>query len=304
MKLPLTLKRVAKATESRRPQTPQRPYPYDEIEVTYENKADGVTLAGALTLPRSKGPFPVALLISGSGPQDRDETLLGHKPFLVLADHLTRRGIAVLRVDDRGVGGSTGKVRDATSADFARDVLGGVEFLKSRKDVNAAQIGLIGHSEGGIIAPLVASRSKDIAFIVMLAGTGLPGDEVLYAQGEAILKVAGADAEQLAREKALQQRMFTLLRAEKDPAVAEKKLRAALEELTAKLSKEEQKRRWRRCRFWRARSRWCSRRGFVISWTTTPDRRCARRAVPCWPSTATRTCRWTPRRTCKRSKPP
>jgi pimeloyl-ACP methyl ester carboxylesterase len=235
---PLMLKRVAKPTEARRPQVPQKPYPYDEIEVAYENKTDGIKLAGTLTVPRSKGPFPAVLLITGSGPQDRDETILGHKPFLILADYLTRRGIAVLRVDDRGVGGSTGNIKNATSADFANDVVAGVEFLKARKEINAAQIGLIGHSEGGIIAPLVASRSKDIAFIVMLAGTGLPGDEILYLQAAAILKVAGATDAQLAQQKAVQQRIFAVVRAEKDKTLAEKKIRAALEEA---LRKEEQK---------------------------------------------------------------
>jgi uncharacterized protein len=236
---PLTLKRVAKARESRRPQTPQKPYPYDEIEVAYENKRGGIQLAGTLTIPRSQGPFPVVLLITGSGPQDRDETIFGHKPFLVLADYLTRRGIAVLRVDDRGVGGSTGNVHDATTADFADDVLAGVEYLKGRKEINAMQIGLIGHSEGGIIAPLVASRSRDIAFIVMMAGTGLPGEEILYLQAAAILKSAGADAERLARQKAIQERMFAVLRQEKDNTAAEKKIRAAMEDLLSKLGKED-----------------------------------------------------------------
>src|SRR5262249_30057916 len=153
------------------------------------------------TVPRSGGPFPAVLLITGSGAQDRDETILGHKPFLVLADYLTRRGIAVLRVDDRGVGGSTGKTSEATSADLADDVLARVGVLKGRQEINPSQIGLIGHSEGGIIAPLVASQSRDVAFIVLMAGTGLPGDEILYLQAAAILKVAGADAEQLAEQK-------------------------------------------------------------------------------------------------------
>jgi pimeloyl-ACP methyl ester carboxylesterase len=236
---PLNLKRVAKATESRRPQTPRPPFPYDAVEVTYENAKASVKLAGTLTLPRGTGPFPVALLITGSGPQDRDETLFGHKPFLVLADYLTRRGIAVLRVDDRGVGDSTGKVSDATTADFAEDVEAGIAFLKSRKEIDPARIGLIGHSEGGIIGPLVASRSKDVAFIVMLAGTGLPGEDVLYAQGAAVLKAVGADAAALARQKKLQERMFAVLRQEKDPAVAEKKLRAAIAEVASSLGKGE-----------------------------------------------------------------
>jgi pimeloyl-ACP methyl ester carboxylesterase len=236
---PLTLKKVAKARETRRPQTPRQPYPYDEIEVAYDSTQAGIKLAGALTVPRSGGPFPAVLLISGSGPQDRDETLFGHKPFLVLADHLTRHGIAVLRVDDRGVGGSTGKTSEATSADFAADVLAGVAFLKGRKEIDPSRIGLVGHSEGGIIAPLVAGRSRDVAFIVLLAGTGLPGEEVLYLQGAALLKVAGADAEGLARQKAIQQRIFEVIRAEKDNAVAEKKIRAALDEYLSRLSKEE-----------------------------------------------------------------
>src|SRR5262245_15362692 len=238
---PLALKKVAKAKETRRPQTPRKPYPYEEIEVAYENKKGGVKLAGALTVPRSRGPFPAVLLITGSGAQDRDETILEHKPFLVLADYLTRRGIVVLRVDDRGVGGSTGKTSEATSADLADDVLAGVELLKGRKEINACRIGLIGHSEGGIIAPLVASRSGDVAFIVLLAGTGLPGDEILYLQAAAILKLAGADADLLAKQKAVQERIFALVRKEKDNAVAEKRIRATVEEYISQLTKEEKK---------------------------------------------------------------
>ncbi|MGI8732055.1 MAG: alpha/beta hydrolase family protein [Pyrinomonadaceae bacterium] len=141
MTLPLTLNRVDKApAASLRPQEPKKPYPYDEEEVSYENKRDGVRLAGTLTLPRAKGPHPVVLLITGSGQQDRNEAMLGHKPFLVLADYLTRRGIAVLRVDDRGVGGSTGResLDKATSENFAADVLAGITFLKSRKDQPSA----------------------------------------------------------------------------------------------------------------------------------------------------------------------
>ena len=131
--VPLTFRRVDKVeVAAPRPQEPKKPYPYTEEEVVYENKAGGSKLAGTLTLPPGKGPFPAVLLITGSGQQDRDEALLGHRPFLVLADHLTRKGIAVLRVDDRGVGGSTGDVKNATSEDFAGDVLAGVEFLKAR----------------------------------------------------------------------------------------------------------------------------------------------------------------------------
>jgi uncharacterized protein len=182
---PLVLTRVkdAAALEVQRPQNPVRPLPYREEEVSYENKAQGDTLAGTLTIPEGKGPFTAALLITGSGPQDRDESLLGHKPFLVLSDWLTRRGIEVLRVDDRGVGKSTGVFGTATTADFATDVEAGVAFLKTRPEVNAKKIGLIGHSEGGVIAPMVAARNADVGFIVMLAGSGVPGDQILVEQG-------------------------------------------------------------------------------------------------------------------------
>jgi len=192
---PLVLKRIEKAAEVRRPQEPKKPYPYKEEEVVYENKEAGITLAGTLTLPRQECPFPAVLLISGSGPQDRNETLLGHRPFLVLADYLTRRGIAVLRVDDRGVGESTGNISQATSEDFATDVLAGIEYLKNRKEINPMQIGLIGHSEGGFIAPMVAVQSPDVAFIVLMAGTGLTGEEILYLQGELMARAEGASEE-------------------------------------------------------------------------------------------------------------
>jgi pimeloyl-ACP methyl ester carboxylesterase len=222
---PLTLKRVARPTMLNRPQEPKPPFPYDEEEVSYENKRDGVKLAGTLTLPRGKTSFPAVILITGSGPQNRNEELLGHKPFLVLADYLTRQGVAVLRVDDRGVGGSTGSVPNSTSENFAADVLAGIEFLKGRRGINPKQIGLIGHSEGGLVAPMVASQSNDVAFIVLLAGPGLPGEEILYAQGALILKANGASAEALAKQWATQEMMFTILKQEKDNAAAEKKIR-------------------------------------------------------------------------------
>ena len=239
---PLNLKRVEKAPEPVvRPQEPKKPYPYDEEEVTYENKTGGVKLAGTLTLPRAKGLFPAVLLITGSGPQDRNEALLGHKPFLVLADHLTRKGIAVLRVDDRGVGGSTGSVSTSTSEDFAGDVLAGVEFLKTRKEINPKQIGLIGHSEGGLVAPMAAAKSVDIAFIVMMAGPGLIGEEILYLQGALIAKANGAPDEAVAKSRANQQAIFTVVKEEKDNASAEKRIRESVARMTAELTEEQKK---------------------------------------------------------------
>src|SRR5659263_6455 len=227
---PIVLKREGKAIEIRRPQEPEKPYPYNEEEVVYDNRNAKVKLAGTLTTPGSSGPFPAVVLISGSGPQNRDEELLGHRPFLVLADNLTRRGIAILRVDDRGVGRSTGNFSLATSEDFAGDVLAGVEYLKSRKDIDPKQIGLIGHSEGGMIAPMVATRSQDVAFIVMMAGPGLIGEELLYLQGEKIFSAEGLDNESIVRNRDIQSRMFAIVKQEPDKAVAEKELIAILNE--------------------------------------------------------------------------
>ena len=240
--LPLTLKRTTKPIgKVLRPQEPTKPYPYDEQEVAYDNKAGGVHLAGTLTLPKEKGPFPAVLLITGSGPQDRNEALMGHKPFLVLSDYLTRRGIAVLRVDDRGVGGSTGSVSTSTAEDFAADVLAGVEFLKSRKEINPSQIGLIGHSEGGIVAPLAASKSKDIAFIVLMAGTGLTGEEILYLQAALIEKAGGASDEAIATNNKVQRAMFTIVKEEKDNAAAEKRMKENLTNMMAGFTEEQRK---------------------------------------------------------------
>lgn len=242
LQIPLNLKRVDKLTELKRPQEPKPPFPYREEQVTIKNdKAADVTLAGALTMPNGAGPFACAILITGSGPQDRDESLLGHKPFLVLSDYLTRRGIAVLRCDDRGVAKSTGKFAEATSADFATDVEAQIAYLKTRKDIDGMKIGLIGHSEGGLIAPMIAARSKDVAFIVMLAGPGLSGEAILLLQGQAILKAMGATPDRLELQKTLQVRIFKIIAEEKDNAEAEKKLRKVVEEEFAKLPEAERK---------------------------------------------------------------
>ena len=161
---PLVLTRGA-AAELKRPQNPVKPYPYRDEDVTYENTSAGITLAATLTIPAGPGPFPAVLLITGSGAQDRDESLAGHRPFLVLADYLTRRGIAVLRADDRGFGKSGGNFAAATTADFATDAEAGVAYLRTRREVDAKKIGVIGHSEGGVIAPMVAARDRGIGSI-------------------------------------------------------------------------------------------------------------------------------------------
>jgi fermentation-respiration switch protein FrsA (DUF1100 family) len=238
--LALAFKRVEKVETLNRPQNPKPPYPYDAQDVTYETKT-GIKLAGTLTLPRGLGPFPAALMITGSGPQDRDEALLGHKPFLVIADYLTRRGIAVLRVDDRGVGGSTGNSTRETLDDMAGDVLTGVEYLKGRKEIDAKHIGVIGHSEGGLVGPAAAVRSADIAFVIMLAGTGVPGEEVLKLQGEAIIRASGGSDAKVVQEHAMQDMIFRVLRSEKDDNAAVEKMMAEWGEIKAKLTEAERK---------------------------------------------------------------
>ncbi len=239
LSFPLVLKRTDEAPKLHRPQEPKKPYPYIEEEVSYENAAAGITLAGTLTLPRPGGPFPAVLLISGSGAQDRNETVAGHRPFLILADFLTRKGIAVLRVDDRGVGGSTGNTLEATSEDFAGDVLAGVKYLKTRKEVDPQKIGLIGHSEGGIIAPIAAVKSSDVAFIVLLAGTGLTGEEILYLQSDLILKSVGASDEIITMQNSSTEQIFEVLKNEEDDSVAEKQIRKIMTGTLSKLNEEE-----------------------------------------------------------------
>ena len=194
-----------------RPQEPIKPYPYYSEDITFENKKAGINLAGTLTLPNKEGVFPVVVLISGSGPQNRDEELLGHKPFLVLSDFLTKNGIAVLRYDDRGIAMSKGDFKTATSADFATDVESAIAYLKTRKEINKKKIGLIGHSEGGLIAPMVASNSKDVAFIVLLAGTGIQGDSLLLLQKKLIEEASGVSKEDIQKGQSSNRKAFDIV---------------------------------------------------------------------------------------------
>ncbi len=230
---PLVMKRVDKFPEITRPQTPRKPYPYLEEDVAYENASADVRIAGTLTLPRGTGPFPAVLLIVGSGPLDRDETVHFHKPFLVLADHLTRQGIAVLRADKRGVGETTGEFAEATILDLAEDVRAGVEYLKSRKEIDPKRIGLLGHSEGGVVGPILASRSSDVAFLVMLAGLGQNNGDIIIFQKTLAAREHGADEDTLALMRSWYERLYALVREDTDTATAEKKIRALHATLTA-----------------------------------------------------------------------
>ncbi len=224
---PLQLKRTTEPVTLHRPQEPKPPFPYVAEEVGYDNpQAKDVRLAGTFTHPKGAGPFPAVLLITGSGKQNRDEEIFGHKPFLVIADYLTRRGIAVLRVDDRSAGGSTGNFAASTTEDFATDVTAGVHYLLTRADVDKKHIGLLGHSEGGVIAPMVAARMPQVAFIVLLAGTGLPGDQIVAGQTAKLNLLAGATPQQAAESREFELKLLTIVKTEPDPVERDKKLLA------------------------------------------------------------------------------
>ena len=225
--LPLTLTPAAGESEPpARPQEPEPPYPYESEDVSFPNEEAGIALAGTLTRPTGPGPFPGVVLVSGSGPQDRDEALAGHKPFHVLADHLTRAGIAVLRFDDRGVGASEGDFESATSEDFASDALAAVTYLGGLDAVASDRVGIAGHSEGGLIAPMAANRSSDVAFVVLLAGPALPGIDILVAQGGLIGRASGAPQAILDFNARIQRGMAEAVAQEADPERAAELMRA------------------------------------------------------------------------------
>jgi len=225
MQIPLTLERTDEAYPSTRPQDPKKPYPYITEEVVFANKVAKVKLAGTLTIPKGKGPFPSALLISGTGPHDRNSAMMDHRPFLVLADHLTRMGIVVLRYDDRGTGYSTGLFSKATTTDFAEDAIAGIAYLRSRTDIDHDLIGLVGHSEGSVVAAMVAARLQNIAYVVMLSGMGISGDMTLIRQTESIAKASGIDKEIVGANISLQKKIYAVLKNNSDHQTLEKKLR-------------------------------------------------------------------------------
>lgn len=231
---PLVFKRLAHAPNLRRPQEPTKPYPYREESVVIPS--GNVRLAGTLTLPPGDAPHPAVILITGSGPEDRDEAIMGHRPFLVLADHLTRHGFAVLRCDDRGVGASTGNFAEATEDDFVADTLAQLAHLRTRPEIDGQRIGLLGHSEGAIIAPRVAVQSTHVAFLVLLAGPGVPMDELLVRQGRDIAGVMGVGPEGLKDNEELQRALFRILKAEPDRTRAEGALRKLFEERLSQLT--------------------------------------------------------------------
>jgi len=178
-------------SQNARPQEPKEPYPYIVEDIVFQNRIDSISLAGTFTYPKSGSDFPVVLLISGSGPQDRNSELLNHRPFLVISDYLTRLGIAVLRVDDRGAGESEGNYNTTGLHGFVRDAKSALHYLKSRKEIDQSKMGLIGHSLGGVIAPIIASENEEVSFIVTLAGSGIRGDKLMLLQKEKIERKMG-----------------------------------------------------------------------------------------------------------------
>ena len=236
---PLTIKRQAEAPDLARSQDPERPYPYRDEEVVFRNERAALKLAGTLTLPRGKGPFPAGVLISGSGPQDRNETVMGHRPFLVLADHLTRNGLAVLRYDDRGVGGSEGSVSQSTTEDFAGDSLAAVSYLKTRQEIDQARIGLLGPSEGATAAAIAAAQSAEVAFLVLVAPPGVNGEQIVYRQSVALATAMGVDESQVESIRKAQQRLFEVVSSTAGEEDRRETLRAMQQMLYASLSEIE-----------------------------------------------------------------
>lgn len=226
----LNLKKMLAPVVLNRPQEPKPPFPYKSNEVTFLNEKANVELAGTLTIPEGKGPFPAVVMVTGSGAQNRDEALMGHKPFLVIADYLTRNGIAVLRYDDRGIAKSKGVFATSTSFDFADDAEAGLTWLKKQPLIDQKHVGIAGHSEGGLIAPIVASRNKDVNFIILLAGPGLTGEDIVMAQSELISQKSGVNPDDIRKSLDLNKALFDIVKKEPDNAKAKDACKKLLEE--------------------------------------------------------------------------
>lgn len=225
---PITLTR-GQPPMPKRPQEPKPPLPYRVEEVVILQRKGKFRLAGTLTLPNGKPPFPALVCFTGSGAQNRDQEVFGHKPFLVIADYLTRRGYATLRMDDRGVGKSEGDLKNATTLDFVEDLLAGVAYLKTRKEIDHRRVGVLGHSEGALVVTIACAKApKEIAFAVLLAGTGVPGEQILYRQAELIAQKSGIAQPLIERNRKLQERVFEILKREKDDEKASQQIYEAL----------------------------------------------------------------------------
>lgn len=239
---PLTLRRTAEPFELKRPQNPEPPFPYTSRDVIFHNEASDIDLAGTVLVPEGKGPFPAVVFVTGSGAQDRDESLMGHRPFLVIADALARHGIASLRYDDRGAGESEGDHFGSTEADFTTDALAGIAFLAAQPEIDPKALGILGHSEGGLIGPRAAILDDRIDFLVLLAPPGEPLDQLLMRQGADMLRLNGVDAALIEKSQAAQAKDLALV---KDASLSTEdlaeKLRAQVEQRLETWTAEEKK---------------------------------------------------------------
>ena len=226
----LNLKKLLKPVVLKRPQEPKPPFPYKLEDITFLNEKANIELAGTLTIPEGKGPFPAVVMVTGSGQQNRDEALMGHKPFLVIADYLTRHGIAVLRYDDRGTAKSKGVFATSTTYDFADDAEAGLTWLKKQPLIDQKHVGIAGHSEGGLIAPIVASRNKMVNFIILIAGPGINGEDIIMSQSEIISQKSGVNADEIKKSLTLNKEFFDIVKKEPDDAKAKEACRKLLED--------------------------------------------------------------------------
>lgn len=236
---PLNIFKQKKALTLNRPQEPKPPYDYNVEEVAINNKNSGSTLAGTLTLPKGIGPFPAVLLITGSGQQNRDEEIFGHKPFLVIADYLTKQGFAVLRCDDRGAGKSKGNLQNITTNDLASDASASLDFLYNDKRIESKKVGILGHSEGGLIAMMLASENKKIAFIISLAGPGITGKDILLQQSEVISKLMEVPANDVKKGTEINNGIYSILERESDNQKAQEQINAFLKDYLIKINEKD-----------------------------------------------------------------
>jgi len=225
---PLALTKIAKPITINRPQEPKPPFPYKSEDIRFMNKTAGITLGGTVTIPDGSGPFPAVILITGSGSQNRNEELMAHKPFWVIADYLSRNGIAVLRYDDRGVGQSENTSAPSTSADFATDAIAALHYLKTVEKIDTMLIGLAGHSEGGLVAAIAASGNSGIAFVISLAGPGVSGEQILYRQNYDLNKASGMSEKELKALITMSRKMYAVIKKEPDNAKATDEMTAIL----------------------------------------------------------------------------
>ncbi len=238
--IPLNLRRTDQKTTFNRPQTPIEPFPYTSTDITIKNNKQNIKLSATLTMPEGKGPFPLAILISGSGPQDRNSEIFKHKPFLIISDYLTREGIAILRYDDRGVGLSKGSFKKATSADLATDAEAVFRYGFTLDNIDKSKIGIIGHSEGGLIAPMIASKSDSVGFIVSIAGPGVPISELMLLQNLNIFKKNGMTKEGLELTSAALPKIYAIATQDKEPKLLYDTLISEIHGFYTSLTKEDQ----------------------------------------------------------------